>query len=148
MFFLRFIPCKPLDVYTVEECVPNALRFRRSHPKTWIGVAPRNPLAILGSQRPRMTRSFKKARLRWSEDGRRVYFDEEGEEMDPFRGRRSRGRPDGMRRIPVIFWGWTRVNPIYFIVVSYGFVKLGFVLYQWALPQIMLIHDSTSSHKS
>lgn len=35
----------------------------------------------------RMTRSFKKARLQWAEDGRRVYFDEDGEEIDPFKGR-------------------------------------------------------------
>ncbi|CAK9000675.1 DEAD-box ATP-dependent RNA helicase 22 [Durusdinium trenchii] len=35
---------------------------------------------------PRMKRSFKKFNLRWTEDGRRVYFDEEGEPMSPFRG--------------------------------------------------------------
>ena len=35
---------------------------------------------------PRMTRKFKKARLRWTEDGRRVYIDENGEEINPFEG--------------------------------------------------------------
>lgn len=50
---------------------------------------------------PRMTRSFKKARLRWSEDGRRVYFDDEGEEMDPFRGlsRESSAKADGSPKV-------------------------------------------------
>ena len=54
------------------------------------GVAQWHQELRLSDRRPRMTRSFKKARLRWSEDGRRVYFDDEGEEMDPFRGRRNR----------------------------------------------------------
>eukprot|EP00434_Breviolum_minutum_P008587 symbB.v1.2.007576.t1/scaffold386.1/size215569/2 len=40
----------------------------------------------VGQSLPRMTRKFKKARLRWTEDGRRVYIDENGEEINPFEG--------------------------------------------------------------